>query len=1102
MADVAQLGIVVTQKGLKESTKDLDNLSKAAERADKAVKNLGTSSKGVKVSGVGQVAKDVDQAAAKVESAQKRMTKAVKEGTAQRQAALSAEAKFRETVQIKTSTYGKELGEKFSLTAGIKGFSKETQDWSRVMGTSLQGLVNATAEMKRFQKEANQAQGALKTFFNTVERNKAGGRAINVGSTLKRAEQLGVSGAGLKAIETDLKAYNNAVQQAGEHTGFFTDMMRKFGFTTARSRTELIVLGHEATQGNWKKFGGSMMVLAEQADLSQIALTALRSPITWLIASAALLGTSFLRAESEIKQFNLATTTTGNYAGLTASHFESLADTMSKTGQVTVGTAKDIEIALVKSGRVGAEAFDVTAKSVADFMTVQGLSAEKAVDATLKIFEHPARMAHELNMQYGFLDQSQIREIRRLDEVGDHAAAAHKLMEDFHNYMGTKAVASVGLLTGAWHDFVTMLEDADDRAGKFLAKLMATGSAKKQMQYDDVTDEIRRTKEEMKGATPQRQYALSTVLQGVDGKGGLYKQQADLAKELKPSWDKQAAATHQAAMNKQGEELGDGIETMRKHLLDKTGKFNRDIDKLNRQFFTDDTHKTIRPELIASKKYKDADAARKDYNNLVAMATEKLPRQKAAPSIDSHSGKVAEKTTLATELQGLQQLASAQKALNGYVDEELLKRIQGVKVQKEETDLEASIKSMQDRLDKDKGGLTKDTRDSLSKQIAAQQQIHDNLVESRSVTEALEVEENKILAAKHQQLEPMKLQDQAELAHIEHMKKVGEITNRQAEIQKDNLARKEIELEYQIKINAAMETYNALKNNPHTKKEAGQALERVKALQGEKESALQKYDNKEQQGTGELDWVNGIKNGWDNALGSMKQQTENIAGQMEKIFTGSVDGMTDAIVKFTQTGKLDFKSFALSMITEMEKMIVKMLLVKAIESMIGFAGGGSTAIGGEATTGTIAGASYGSYDSGSLNSIWGSNVAASSAKGNAFVNGSVVQSFAKGGAFTNGIVDTPTYTPLSEMGEAGPEAVMPLTRDPTTGKLGVSTSSSSSSGSSGDTNVHINIDASGGTTSGVSGVNANNAKALGVQISNAVKAVIVQEKRQGGLLYS
>ena len=61
------------------------------------------------------------------------------------------------------------------------------------------------------------------------------------------------------------------------------------------------------------------------------------------------------------------------------------------------------------------------------------------------------------------------------------------------------------------------------------------------------------------------------------------------------------------------------------------------------------------------------------------------------------------------------------------------------------------------------------------------------------------------------------------------------------------------------------------------------------------------------------------------------------------------------------------------------------------------------------------------------------------AQGGAF-DGSGLTPFAKGGAFTNSVVNRPTVFPFAKgvglMGEAGPEAIMPLSRD-SSGRLGV-----------------------------------------------------------------
>jgi tape measure domain-containing protein len=67
-----------------------------------------------------------------------------------------------------------------------------------------------------------------------------------------------------------------------------------------------------------------------------------------------------------------------------------------------------------------------------------------------------------------------------------------------------------------------------------------------------------------------------------------------------------------------------------------------------------------------------------------------------------------------------------------------------------------------------------------------------------------------------------------------------------------------------------------------------------------------------------------------------------------------------------------------------------------------------------------------------------------SALGNAFVNGQV-QAFADGGMFTNSVVSDPTIAPMALFGEAGPEAILPLTRL-ADGSLGVRAMSWASGG--------------------------------------------------------
>ena len=118
------------------------------------------------------------------------------------------------------------------------------------------------------------------------------------------------------------------------------------------------------------------------------------------------------------------------------------------------------------------------------------------------------------------------------------------------------------------------------------------------------------------------------------------------------------------------------------------------------------------------------------------------------------------------------------------------------------------------------------------------------------------------------------------------------------------------------------------------------------------------------------------------------------------------------------------------------------------------------------------------------------------AKGASFANG--IATFARGGTFSNSIVSSPTLFKFADggttrtglMGEAGPEAIMPLTRGPG-GQLGVS-----NFGGSGDVNVVVNVDAKGSSVEG----NEQGANQLGRVISAAVQSELIKQQRPGGLL--
>jgi len=152
----------------------------------------------------------------------------------------------------------------------------------------------------------------------------------------------------------------------------------------------------------------------------------------------------------------------------------------------------------------------------------------------------------------------------------------------------------------------------------------------------------------------------------------------------------------------------------------------------------------------------------------------------------------------------------------------------------------------------------------------------------------------------------------------------------------------------------------------------------------------------------------------------MMQEVSLRENAYTEIFKNAFKGMEDAIVQATKTGKLSFKD----MINSFGEGLLRFEIQASQRAMfegLGGAGGLGKLLAGGVTSGTNW-----------LTSLF------TSAQGSAFDGG--VRKFGQGGMFTNSIVASPTLFKFAKgtgmMGEAGPEAIMPLKRD-SNGNLGV-----------------------------------------------------------------
>jgi lambda family phage tail tape measure protein len=78
-------------------------------------------------------------------------------------------------------------------------------------------------------------------------------------------------------------------------------------------------------------------------------------------------------------------------------------------------------------------------------------------------------------------------------------------------------------------------------------------------------------------------------------------------------------------------------------------------------------------------------------------------------------------------------------------------------------------------------------------------------------------------------------------------------------------------------------------------------------------------------------WEAGLKRG----MMSVKNEAADMASSMENLVTNAFKGMEDALVSFSQTGKLDFKSLADSIISDMIRMQIQSSVTKPLSNALG-----------------------------------------------------------------------------------------------------------------------------------------------------------------------
>lgn len=247
-----------------------------------------------------------------------------------------------------------------------------------------------------------------------------------------------------------------------------------------------------------------------------------------------------------------------------------------------------------------------------------------------------------------------------------------------------------------------------------------------------------------------------------------------------------------------------------------------------------------------------------------------------------------------------------------------------------------------------------------------------------------------------------KLLEQTRSLVMETAAKQQEYANRNAQMTMSTDAYDQMVAEQQIR--QSFQQHRVQLDKEVTDKSSEQYIQQTAILATEQQRQLDIVRNAAQEKAAiEGDYTAGLKKG----MMDWSANAGNVYGQVKDATTRTFDGMTGMLTNFVTTGKASFNDFAKSVLTDLASMMIKMAMFNALKAGMNFFAPSGNDPG---QVPMFANAKGGVYSSPSLSAYSGQ-----------IVSNPTMFAFAKGAGL---------------MGEAGPEAIMPLKRG-ADGSLGV-----------------------------------------------------------------
>jgi hypothetical protein len=236
----------------------------------------------------------------------------------------------------------------------------------------------------------------------------------------------------------------------------------------ASGQRPLTVLIQQGSQIAQVFAGSGMGVGGVLKELGRIILR-LVSPTTLLVAGLAAVGGTALYAYNSYitaqKELQVATAGVGRAAGATVDQLNRIADAASSAGRISVSAARDMEVAFLRTGRIGVDQFGDLIAAARNYAATTGQDIEAATKELADAFADPAKGVDLLNAKVGGFDDRTRQLIKTLSSQNELTAAQRLLFDNLRPSLvdATEATTALGR---AWDFVARNASNAVDAIGR------------------------------------------------------------------------------------------------------------------------------------------------------------------------------------------------------------------------------------------------------------------------------------------------------------------------------------------------------------------------------------------------------------------------------------------------------------------------------------------------------------------------------------------------------------------------------------------------------------------------------------------------------------